>query len=61
MTAQVPHFIRKSFVGVVFYPIGAAGAWVTVHAAFLVYLLAPLCFIVPPRKESGSTPTKQSG
>lgn len=46
--AQDPHIIRKSFVGVVSYAIGAAAAWVNVYAAFLAYMLTPLFFIVPP-------------
>jgi hypothetical protein len=44
--AQVPHIIRQSFVGVFFY-FGAAGAGVSVHIAFVVYLLTPLFFFVP--------------
>ncbi len=46
--AQSPHIIRKSFVGVFSYLIGAAAAWLSVYAAFIVYLLTPLFFIVPP-------------
>ena len=46
--AQDPHIIRKSFVGVLSYLIGAAVAWLSLHAAFLIYLLTPLFFIVPP-------------
>ena len=45
--AQDPHIIRKSFVGVLSYPAGVAAAWCSVHAAFLIYLLTPLFFIVP--------------
>jgi uncharacterized membrane protein len=47
---QVPHIIRKSFVGVFSYLIGAAAAWFSVHGGFLVYLLTPLFFIVPPTR-----------
>ncbi len=47
---QVPGIIGKSFVGVASYVVGAAVAWVHVHAAFVVYLLTPLFFIVPPTR-----------
>jgi uncharacterized membrane protein len=40
--AQDPHIIRKSFVGVVSYLIGAGAAWFSVRAAFVIYLLTPL-------------------
>ncbi|HEX9301511.1 MAG TPA: TMEM175 family protein [Casimicrobiaceae bacterium] len=43
-----PHIIRKSFTGVVSYLLGAAAAWASVYAAFLLYMLTPLFFIVPP-------------
>jgi hypothetical protein len=49
---QDPQIIRKSFVGPVAYLLGAAAAWVSVHAAFVVYLLTPLFFIVPPQPRS---------
>jgi uncharacterized membrane protein len=45
--AQVPDIIRKSFIGVFSYLVGAGAAWVSVHAAFVVYLITPLFFIVP--------------
>jgi uncharacterized membrane protein len=45
---QDPHVIGKSFVGVVSYLLGVAAAWVNVEAAFVVYALTPLFFIVPP-------------
>ena len=44
-----PHVIQKSFVGVASYLVGAAVAWFSADAAFVVYLLTPLFFIVPPR------------
>jgi uncharacterized membrane protein len=47
-SAQDPRVIRKSLVGVLSYLVGAAGAWFSVHAAFVIYLLTPLFFIVPP-------------
>lgn len=46
--AQDPTVIRKSFVGRMSYLVGAASAWFSVHAAFLIYLLTPLFSIVPP-------------
>jgi len=48
--AQDPHVVRKSFVGVFSYLVGAGAAWLTIHAAFAVYLLTPLFFIVPVTK-----------
>ncbi|MGH7457075.1 MAG: TMEM175 family protein [bacterium] len=48
--AQDPHIIQKSFIGVFSYLIGVAAAWFSVHVAFVVYLLTPLFFIVPPTK-----------
>ena len=56
LDAQAPHIIRKSFVGVISYSIGAAAAWFGVHAAFVIYLLTPPFFIVPPAKRSSSQP-----
>jgi hypothetical protein len=32
------------------YPVGIVAAWFSVHAAFVVYLLTPLFFIVPPSR-----------
>ena len=48
INAQDPHGIRKSFVGVFSYLIGAAAAWLSVHTAFVIYLLTLLFFITPP-------------
>jgi uncharacterized membrane protein len=45
---QDPHIIWKSFVGPVSYLLGSAAAWFSVDAAFLLYMLTPLFFIVPP-------------
>ncbi|PYV81919.1 MAG: hypothetical protein DMG05_29105, partial [Acidobacteria bacterium] len=55
--AQYPHIIRKSFVGVFAYLIGAAAAWFSVHAAFLSYFFTPLFFIVPPARQSVAQPS----
>jgi uncharacterized membrane protein len=49
INAQDPHGIRKSFVGVFSYLIGATAAWLSVNAALLIYLLTPLFFITPPQ------------
>jgi len=46
--AQDPHGFVKSLVGPTSYLIGAAAAWVSVPAAFVVYLLTPLFYITPP-------------
>jgi uncharacterized membrane protein len=51
--AQVPNIVRKSFIGVFSYSVGIAAAWVSAQAAFVVYLLTPLFFIVPPSRRSG--------
>ena len=55
--AQDPHIIRKSFVGVFSYLIGAAAAWLGVYLSFLIYLLTPLFFIVPPTRRDVSAPS----
>jgi len=57
IATQDPHVIRKSFVGVASYSIGALAAWRSVSAAFLVYLLTPLFFIVPPAGKGAAPPT----
>ena len=31
------------------YLLGAAAAWLSVYAAFLLYMITPLFFIVPPQ------------
>jgi uncharacterized membrane protein len=51
-SAQIPHVIRQSFVGVASYLLGVAAAWLNVHAAFVIYALTPLFFIVPPTKRN---------
>lgn len=38
--------------GPVFHAVGAASAWVNVHAAFDIYLLTPLFFITPPEPQA---------
>jgi uncharacterized membrane protein len=49
---QVPHIIRKSFIGVFFYLLGSAAAWVYIPAAFGLYIVTPFFFIVPPMKRT---------
>jgi uncharacterized membrane protein len=47
---QDPHIIRKSLVGVASYLLGAAAAWVSIPAAFIIYLITPWFFITPPQR-----------
>jgi uncharacterized membrane protein len=54
--AHDPHFIRKSFVGPLSYLVGVAAAWLSVNAAFLVYMLTPLFYIVPPKPRRVAQP-----
>src|SRR5262245_34658007 len=42
---QDPHAIRKAFIGPACYFAGAAMAWLSVHAAFVIYVLTPLFYI----------------
>jgi hypothetical protein len=46
--AQDSHAFVKSLIGPASYLTGAAAAWVSVHAAFVIYLLTPLFYITPP-------------
>lgn len=46
--AQDPHILLKSFVGPLSYLTGVAASWFSVKAAFAIYFLTPLFFIVPP-------------
>jgi uncharacterized membrane protein len=57
--ATVPaNIIGRSFLGVLFYLLGAGAAWLSVHLAFALYLVTPLFFIVPPSVERGAAPRK---
>jgi len=47
-SAQDPRALIKAMVGPASYLIGAAAAWVSVHAALAIYLLTPLFYITPP-------------
>jgi uncharacterized membrane protein len=51
---QDPHFIVKALIGPASYLAGAAAAWLSVHAAFVIYLLTPLFYLTPrpPRKRT---------
>jgi len=51
---QDPHVLLKSIVGPLSYLIGSASAWGSVHLAFLIYLLTPLWFIVPPEERQAA-------
>jgi uncharacterized membrane protein len=44
-----PHATRKAMIGPASYLVGAAAAWLSVHAAFVIYALTPLFYITPPR------------
>ncbi len=55
VSAQDPRIIRKSFIGVVSYLLGAVAAWLSVQAAFILYMLTPLFFIVPPQPSGAAT------
>src|SRR5262249_32625139 len=45
---QDPHLFLKGLVGPASYLAGAAAAWFSVHAAFVIYLLTPLFYLTPP-------------
>ena len=44
---QDPHAVAKGFIGPASYLVGAAAAWFSVYAAFVVYALTPLFYITP--------------
>jgi uncharacterized membrane protein len=55
--ATVPTgIVGKSFVGVLFSLLGAGLAWLNVHLSFVLYLVTPLFFIVPPSRERAAPP-----
>jgi uncharacterized membrane protein len=51
---QDPHLFIKSLVGIVFYLVGAALAWASITAAFVIYLITPWFFITPPQYRAKS-------
>jgi uncharacterized membrane protein len=53
---QDPHAMRKAMVGPASYLVGAAAAWVSVHAAFVIYALTPLFYITPPKFHGAAAP-----
>ena len=55
-SAQDPRALIKAMVGPSSYLIGAAAAWVSVHAALVIYLLTPLFYITPPEWHGKARP-----
>jgi uncharacterized membrane protein len=51
LALQMPHILRRSFVGVGSYLLGAVAAWLNVYIAFVIYLITPLFFITPPQPQ----------
>jgi uncharacterized membrane protein len=47
-SVQDPRAFIKALVGPASYLLGAAAAWLSVHAALVIYLLTPLFYITPP-------------
>lgn len=56
---QEPHIIRRSFIGVASYLVGAGAAWLHVYLGFAAYLITPLFFIVPPTRARAAGPTRE--
>ena len=54
LALQMPHILRRSFVGVGSYLLGAVAAWFNVYIAFVTYLITPLFFITPPQPQKNS-------
>jgi hypothetical protein len=46
----IPHILLKSMIGPLYYLIGAAFAWESVHLAFYFYIITPLYSIIPPAR-----------
>ena len=49
-----PHAIRKAFIGPASYLLGAAAAWLSIHAAFAIYFITPLFYITPPHERAAA-------
>ncbi len=47
---QDPHLVRNSMIGPLSYLLGAASAWVSIYVAFVIYMVTPLFYIVPPQR-----------
>jgi uncharacterized membrane protein len=45
---EAPGFVVRSLVGPASYLLGAASTWLDVRLAFLLYVLTPLFYLVPP-------------
>ena len=58
---QDPHIILKSFVGPLSYMLGVGAGWISIHAAFVIYMITPLFFIVPPRWDGVVPPESKLG
>jgi uncharacterized membrane protein len=56
---QDPNLFAKSLIGIVFYLAGAALAWVSIPAAFVIYMITPWFFITPPQYRSTTTANGQ--
>src|SRR5262249_37651225 len=54
-TGRDPPEILKGFIGPASYLLGAAAAWFSIYAAFVIYFITPLFYITPPR-ERGHAP-----
>jgi uncharacterized membrane protein len=54
--AQDPRATLKGMIGPASYLLGAAVAWFSVHAAFVVYLLTPLFYITPRQWRAAQAP-----
>jgi uncharacterized membrane protein len=44
-----PDGMRKAMIGPASYVVGAAAAWFSIPAAFVIYALTPLFYITPPK------------
>lgn len=55
--AQDPKYGLKALIGPASYALGAILAWVNVYAAFAMYFITPLFYIVPPDNHSPTPPS----
>ncbi|MBC8171963.1 MAG: hypothetical protein H7X77_09830, partial [Anaerolineae bacterium] len=55
---QDPHFVRKAMIGPLAYGLGALSGWFSIYLAFIIYMITPLFYIVPPQTgtQSGAKP-----
>lgn len=54
-----PDFVRQAIIGPLSYALGAAGAWLSVYIAFVIYAVTPLFYIVPPAGKAATKPAGQ--